>query len=95
MRLTVNVDLLRSNTSSLVSLNLGQEIHTEDKSECVVEMREGDHFGEWALLGESINSVAAVAIGHAVCAVITKEKFDSAVGPLAKLLQDEQRYLVF
>ncbi|XP_039123788.1 protein phosphatase 2C and cyclic nucleotide-binding/kinase domain-containing protein [Dioscorea cayenensis subsp. rotundata] len=91
VRLTVNVDLLRSNTSSLVSLNLGQEIHTEDKSECVVEMREGDHFGEWALLGESINSVAAVAIGHAVCAVITKEKFDSAVGPLAKLLQDEQR----
>lgn len=45
-----------------------------------VEKNEGSYFGEWALLGEHIASLSAVAVGDVVCSVLTKEKFDSVVG---------------
>lgn len=51
--------------------------------------KEGSFFGERILLGEQINSVTAVAIGNVVCLMITKEKFDSLVGPLYRINQDD------
>ncbi|KAK9947785.1 hypothetical protein M0R45_003390 [Rubus argutus] len=33
----------------------------------------------------------SVAVGDVICAVLTKEKFDSVIGPLTKLTQDDQK----
>ncbi|CAK9329417.1 unnamed protein product [Citrullus colocynthis] len=44
--------------------------------------KEGSYFGEWALL---------VAVGDVVYAILTKEKFESVVGPLSNLSQDDQK----
>lgn len=63
--------------------------------EIIVEKTEGSYFGEWTLLGEHIDLFSAVAVGDVVCAVLTKERFDSAIGPLTKLNQDDQKYVVF
>ncbi|PON92608.1 cAMP-dependent protein kinase regulatory subunit [Trema orientale] len=59
--------------------------------ELSVEKTEGRYFGEWTLLGEYNDSISAVAIGDVICAVLTKENFESAVGPLRKLSQDDQK----
>lgn len=92
VRLTYNVDLIRSsNVCSILPDNVEMEDHMQSSNECSVEKTEGSHFGEWVLLGENIGSLKAVAIGDVVCAVITKEKFDSAVGPLAKFPQDSRK----
>ncbi|EYU30730.1 hypothetical protein ABFS82_11G051800 [Erythranthe guttata] len=56
-----------------------------------VEKTEGSYFGEWTLLGESLSSLTAVALGDVVCSILTKEKFDSVVGPLAKLSRDDHK----
>ncbi|KAL4194085.1 hypothetical protein AMTRI_Chr05g66950 [Amborella trichopoda] len=64
--------------------------HEQNQSdhECSIVKKEGSYFGEWALLGEHVDSLSAVAIGNVVCAMITKEKFHSSVGVLPKLFQD-------
>ncbi|KAL6226531.1 hypothetical protein ACLB2K_000493 [Fragaria x ananassa] len=59
--------------------------------EIIVEKTEGSYFGEWTLLGEHIDLFSAVAVGDVVCAVLTKERFDSVIGPLTKLNQDDQK----
>jgi len=56
----------------------------------VVEIDEGGHFGEWALIGETI-SFTAIAVGDVTCSTIAKEKFDTIVGPLPKLSQADAR----
>nr|KJB64985.1 hypothetical protein B456_010G074600 [Gossypium raimondii] len=59
--------------------------------ELSVEKTEGSYFGEWTLLGEQIGSLSAIAVGDVTCALLTKEKFDSVVGPLTKLSQDDHK----
>lgn len=56
----------------------------------LVEKFEGSYFGEWALLGEKISQLTAFAVGDVICSVLTKEQFDTVVGPLTKISQDDQ-----
>eukprot|EP01018_Ginkgo_biloba_P033871 Gb_14360 [translate_table: standard] len=51
--------------------------------------KEGSYFGEWTVLGEQIGALTAIASGDVVCRIITKEKFDSVVGPLQRIIQDD------
>jgi len=60
----------------------------------LLEKPEGSYFGEWALLGEEINQLRAFAVGDVTCSVLKKERFDSVVGPLTKISQDDRRYVV-
>uniref|UniRef100_A0A1D1YQF2 protein-serine/threonine phosphatase n=1 Tax=Anthurium amnicola TaxID=1678845 RepID=A0A1D1YQF2_9ARAE len=91
VRVTYDAEMLQSsNIRGLPSVNTEQD-HSQSSSENEVLFLEGSHFGEWALLGEKIFSLSAVAVGEVVCAVITKEKFDSAVGPLPKLPLDDRK----
>lgn len=69
--------------------------HPQSSKELSVEKTEGSCFGEWALLGEHIDLFTAVAVGDVTCAVLTKENFDSVIGPLTKLSQDDRKYVVF
>lgn len=90
--MTYEDETLRSpNVRSLPSPNITQEDHTRRYSVHEVLLSEGSHFGDWTLLGEKIGSLSAIAVGEVVCAVITKEKFDSAIGPLPNLPPDDQK----
>lgn len=80
---------------SLMSDDQKQGDNPQSGKEILVEKTEGTYFGEWTLLGEHIDLFNAVAVGDVVCAVLTKEKFDSVIGPLTKLTQDDQKYVVF
>ena len=95
MRLTYKPEAMSPNISSFLSAHLSQGIHHQEQDEHVVEMTEGSYFGEWTLLGEHISLLRAVSVGDVVCAVITKEKFDSAVGPLSKFSQEDLKYVMF
>lgn len=87
VKITCEIDLVKSvNASSLLS-----EIEKQDYGHFSVEKTEGSYFGEWTLLGECLSSLSAVAVGDVVCSVLTKEKFDSVVGPLAKISQDDNK----
>lgn len=94
MRLTYKPEAISPNICSFLSVHLAQGIHSQERDEHVVEMTEGGYFGEWTLLGEHISLLRAVSVGNVVCAVITKEKFDSAVGPLSKFSQDDHKYVI-
>ncbi|KAK6944938.1 PPM-type phosphatase-like domain, partial [Dillenia turbinata] len=92
VRVTFDWDLIKNpNVCSLVHDNQKQDDDLRCDKELLVEKTEGSYFGEWALLGEDVGSLKAVAVGSVVCAVLTKEKFDSIVGPLARLSQDDQK----
>lgn len=78
---------------SLLSAHLESGDHSQQDKEHVVKMSEGSHFGEWVLLGESINFLTVVSIGEVVCSVITKEKFDSTVGHLPKVLPEDRKLI--
>ncbi|KAJ4957465.1 hypothetical protein NE237_024576 [Protea cynaroides] len=92
VRITYDMDISKSpNVCSLFCGNPDQQDSTEFNTELSMEKAEGSYFGEWALLGEHFGSFSAVAVGDVVCAVISKEKFDSVVGPLTKLSQDDHR----
>ncbi|KAA3457816.1 protein phosphatase 2C [Gossypium australe] len=92
VRITFDRDLLSSpNVCSLKSDNLNEDDDQQTGKELSVEKTEGSYFGEWTLLGEQMDSLSAVAVGDVMCAVLTKEKFDSVVGPLTKLSQDDQK----
>ncbi|KAL5572619.1 hypothetical protein UlMin_022216 [Ulmus minor] len=79
------------NVCSLKFDNQNEVDNPPGSEELSVEKTEGSYFGEWTLLGEYIDSISAVAVGDVVCAVLTKEKFESVVGPLRKLSQDDQK----
>lgn len=81
----------KPNAGSLKTNNPIPENEIQSNKELLVEKTEGSYFGEWTLLGEHIGSVSAVAVGDVVCAILTKEKFDSIVGPLAKLSQEDHK----
>ncbi|XP_039066228.1 protein phosphatase 2C and cyclic nucleotide-binding/kinase domain-containing protein-like isoform X2 [Hibiscus syriacus] len=92
VRITFDGDLLRSpNVFSLKSDNPKEDDDQQTGKELSVEKTEGSYFGEWTLLGERMGSLNAVAVGDVSCAVLTKEKFDSVVGPLTKLSPDDQK----
>ncbi|XP_062148034.1 protein phosphatase 2C and cyclic nucleotide-binding/kinase domain-containing protein [Alnus glutinosa] len=92
VRITFDTDLLRnSHVSSLMSDNQKENNNSQSSLELSVEKTEGSYFGEWALVGEDIGSLRAVAMGNVVCAVLMKEKFDSVVGPLTMLSQDDHK----
>lgn len=94
VRLTYDADTIKTlKMCGLLPDSLECEDHTQSIHEYTVEKTEGGYFGEWVLLGENISSLSAVAIGDVTCAVITKEKFDSAVGPLAKFSLDDHKYV--
>ncbi|KAH1131949.1 hypothetical protein J1N35_003327 [Gossypium stocksii] len=92
VRITFDRDLLSSpNVCSLKSDNPNEDDDQQTGKDLSVEKTEGSYFGEWTLLGEQMGSLSAVAVGDVMCAVLTKEKFDSVVGPLTKLSQDDQK----
>lgn len=96
MRITFDANSVSSPVvSSLNSENKKEDDNPQSSKELSVEKTEGSYFGEWVLLGEHIDLFSAVAMGDVVCAVLTKEKFDSVVGPLTKLSQDDQKYVAF
>lgn len=95
MRITFDRDLLSSpSVCSLKSDNPNEDDDQQTGKDLSVEKTEGSYFGEWTLLGEQMGSLSAVAVGDVTCAVLTKEKFDSVVGPLTKLSQDDQKYVL-
>ncbi|KAM7509556.1 hypothetical protein LguiA_020009 [Lonicera macranthoides] len=92
VRITFDSESIRSrNASSLVSEYQNQDDYLQNDKDLSLEKSEGSYFGEWTLLSEHIDSLSATAVGDVVCAVLTKEKFDSVVGPLAKLSQDDYK----
>ncbi|PIN11681.1 Serine/threonine protein phosphatase [Handroanthus impetiginosus] len=91
VKITCDMDLVKSvNASSLITEVEKQDDGMSSRS-FSVEKTEGSYFGEWTLLGEHISSLSAVAVGDVVCSILTKQMFDSVVGPLAKLSQDDHR----
>ncbi|CAL5360529.1 unnamed protein product [Camellia sinensis] len=92
VRITVDSEVInKPNTGSLVADSSKQDNDTQNNKELLVQKDEGSYFGEWTLISEHIGLVSAVAVGDVVCSVLTKEKFDSVVGPLAKLSQDDHK----
>ncbi|KAM5547617.1 protein phosphatase 2C and cyclic nucleotide-binding/kinase domain-containing protein [Rosa sericea] len=92
VRITVDASSVSNPVAcSLMSDNQKQGDNPQSGKEIIVEKTEGSYFGEWTLLGEHIDLFNAVAVGDVVCAVLTKEKFDSVIGPLTKLTQDDQK----
>lgn len=89
VRLMYNPDQLAPTSCSLLSAHLESGDHSELNNEHIVKMSEGSHFGEWTLLGERINFLTIVSIGEVLCSVITKEKFDSTIGPVPKVVPED------
>ncbi|CAN1331084.1 Protein phosphatase 2C and cyclic nucleotide-binding/kinase domain-containing protein [Linum perenne] len=95
VQLTFEGELL--NSSNVHSLK--SDYGTEDKDMQIgkklsMEKPEGCYFGEWTLLDEEIRGLSAVAVGDCICSVLSKEKFISVVGPVAKLSQDGTKYSI-
>ncbi|XP_022893311.1 protein phosphatase 2C and cyclic nucleotide-binding/kinase domain-containing protein isoform X2 [Olea europaea var. sylvestris] len=91
VKITCDVDSAKNvNAPSIIppSDNHYDDITNESLS---VEKTEGSYFGEWKLLGEDISPFRVVAVGDVVCSVLTREKFDAVVGPLARSSQDDQK----
>ena len=91
MRLTVADDKLNSYSWDLLGAHTKQVQQSQENGNYVVEIDEGGHFGEWALIGESIK-FTAISVGDVVCSTIAKEKFDLIVGSLPKLPQADSKY---
>ncbi|KHG17839.1 hypothetical protein F383_00505 [Gossypium arboreum] len=92
VRITFDMDLLSCpSICSLKSDNPKEDNDQQIGKQLSVEKTEGSYFGEWTLLGEQIGSISAIAVGDVTCALLTKEKFDSVVGPLTKLSQDDHK----
>ncbi|KAE9588174.1 putative cGMP-dependent protein kinase AGC-PKA-PKG family [Lupinus albus] len=90
VKITFNSDIL----TCPIACSLKPDIENEDdnaqsRRELSIEKPEGSYFGEWALLGEHIGSLSAVAVGDVVCAVLTKENFESVIGSLQKLSNED------
>ncbi|XP_050216601.1 protein phosphatase 2C and cyclic nucleotide-binding/kinase domain-containing protein [Mercurialis annua] len=86
VRLAFDEEVLSSpNVGSLKSDNQKEADNVTNCETLSLEKTEGSYFGEWVLLGEQIGSLSAVAVGDCTCSILTKDKFDSIVGPLTKL----------
>ncbi|XP_062218850.1 protein phosphatase 2C and cyclic nucleotide-binding/kinase domain-containing protein isoform X2 [Phragmites australis] len=86
VRLILAEDQMNSDSWDLISSETKQIQRSQENGNYVVEIDEGGHFGEWALIGETI-SFTAISVGDVTCSTIAKEKFNSIVGPLPKLSQ--------
>jgi hypothetical protein len=76
--------------SGILASNLKRWDHSQEKNgEILVSIPEGGHFGEWALLGDDIDSLTAVSIGNVLCSVIDKEIFDEIAGPILRFQQED------
>lgn len=92
VRVEFDVDVLENpNIYSLKSEGQSPSDEMQSSGRLLVEKPEGSYFGEWALLGEQVDQLSAFSIGDVTCSVLTKEKFDSVVGPLTKISQDDQK----
>ncbi|KAI3422849.1 Protein kinase domain-containing protein [Psidium guajava] len=92
VKITFSPEMIKSpNIRSLKCDYVEAEDNQQGSKEISLEKNEGSYFGEWVLLGEEVGSVSGVAVGDVKCAILTKEKFDSVVGPLAKLSQDDEK----
>ncbi|KAK4280922.1 hypothetical protein QN277_012474 [Acacia crassicarpa] len=92
VRITFDSDLLRNpNASSLKLDNRNENDDQQSTKELSLEKPEGSYFGEWTLLGENIGTFRAVAVGDVLCTVLTKEKFESEIGPLKTFSQEDQK----
>ncbi|XP_022961292.1 protein phosphatase 2C and cyclic nucleotide-binding/kinase domain-containing protein-like isoform X1 [Cucurbita moschata] len=92
VRITFDAELMSS--SNVYSFNYASQEEDDaarSGNEIVAIKKEGSYFGEWGLLGEHVGFLQAVAVGDVVCSILTKEKFESVVGPLPKLSQDDQK----
>ena len=90
VRLILATGQMTSDTWDLISAQTKQAQSSQENGNYVVEIDEGGHFGEWSLIGETI-AFTAIAVGDVTCSTITKEKFDSIVGPLPKLPQADSK----
>ncbi|KAL6877496.1 hypothetical protein ACP4OV_012711 [Aristida adscensionis] len=90
VRLLLAADQMNSDVWNLISTETNQVQRSLENGNYVIEIDEGGHFGEWALIGETI-SLTALSVGDVTCSTITKEKFDSIVGPLPKLAQADSK----
>ncbi|XP_019192475.1 PREDICTED: protein phosphatase 2C and cyclic nucleotide-binding/kinase domain-containing protein-like [Ipomoea nil] len=89
VKITFDINTVKSeNASSLICENQRQDLAGNSKG-VSLQKTEGSYFGEWTLLGERVGSLSAIAVGDVVCSILTKEKFDSVMGPLTKLSQDD------
>ncbi|KAI4380400.1 hypothetical protein MLD38_006596 [Melastoma candidum] len=92
VKLTFQANAIRNpKLCSLTSDDLKENDSLLDDKEITVEKIEGNYFCEWVLLGEQLSPIGAVAVGDVTCALLTKEKFDSVVGPLAKLSRGKEK----
>ncbi|KAL6629488.1 hypothetical protein ACP70R_029253 [Stipagrostis hirtigluma subsp. patula] len=90
VRLILDADQMNSDALDLISTQTKQVQRSPENGNYVVEIDEGGHFGEWALIGETL-SFTAIAVGDVTCSTIAKEKFDSIIGPLPKLSQADPK----
>lgn len=93
MKLILAADQVNSDAWDLLSSQTKLVQQSQENSNYVVEIDEGGHFGEWALIGESI-AFTAISVGDVTCSTIAKEKFDSIVGPLPKRSQADSKYCI-
>lgn len=92
MKFTFKADAIKSpNVCSLKCDDLKDDDGLLSTKEISMEKNKGSYFGEWVLLGEQLGPIGAVALGDVTCALLAKEKFDSVVGPLAKLSQENEK----
>uniref|UniRef100_A0A0E0JYH6 protein-serine/threonine phosphatase n=1 Tax=Oryza punctata TaxID=4537 RepID=A0A0E0JYH6_ORYPU len=84
------VDKVNSDAWDLLSSQTKVAQSSREDDNYVFEIDEGGHFGEWALFGETI-AFTAMSVGDVTCSTISKEKFDSIVGPLPKVSQSDSK----
>ncbi|KAL2534238.1 Protein phosphatase 2C and cyclic nucleotide-binding/kinase domain-containing protein [Abeliophyllum distichum] len=90
VKITSDMDSVKCvNASSL--LHKFEQHDDMNNNSFSVEKTDGSYFGEWTLLGENVSFLSITAVGDVVCSILTKEKFDSVVGPLAKHSQDDHK----
>ncbi|KAL2500887.1 Protein phosphatase 2C and cyclic nucleotide-binding/kinase domain-containing protein [Forsythia ovata] len=91
VKITCDVDSAKSVNASSIIPPFDNHYDDITNKSLSVEKTEGSYFGEWKLLGEDISLFRVVAVGDVVCSVLTREKFDAVVGPLAKFSQDDHK----
>lgn len=97
VKITFDAAFLTSPNTNSLNNDIQNEEDDDDKqsgTELSIEKPEGSYFGEWSLLDEHIGSLTAVAVDDVVCALLTKEKFESVIGSLQKISQEDHKYVL-
>jgi CRP-like cAMP-binding protein len=90
VRLIMATNQMNTDAWDLIRTKKKQVKRSQENGNYVVEIDEGGHFGEWALIGETI-FFTAISVGDVTCSTISKENFDSIAGPLPKLSTSDSR----